>query len=608
MTGLLPPESGVRDNIGYRLAETHPTIASVLTARGYAGGAFVSAYVLRRETGLGRGFSAYLDVQDENGGGIAASSLRRGGRETLGEALRWLGTIQGRPFFLFLHLYEPHAPPSSEEPFRTRYALPYDAAIATADSLVGDLVQALKRKAVYEKALVVVLSDHGEGLSDHGEREHGLLLYKEALHVPLILKLPGARDAAGTIDRPVGLIDLFPTVTAVLGLPSTPGLPGTSLLSETPPARKGIYGETPDPEIHLGWSPLRSVISDHLHLISGPSPELFRLAEDPREEKNVYGGGEARDLERVLGGEPAGLEPPRSDAENAEALRSLGYLAGPAERDEKGGSRPNPRDHVADYEALQEAMGSARQGQAAAAALGLSRFLERNPGVFDAQWQLAAVLTHLGRYSEAAEAFRKAAILAPSLAPTVGLSAAEVELALGRLDAARDHARAALALDPSRAHGILARVALARNDLGAAEGEARLLDGSPRAGTEQALVLAQVSGLRGRFADSLETLDRLKASLEGRPLANLEFLRGEALVELRRPGEAEAAFRAETEAFPRNLEAYSRLAAVLRGAGRRPEEVQGVVDAMCAANPGKEAASAARRIPGARPCPSAPGS
>jgi arylsulfatase A-like enzyme len=601
LSGLLPPESGVRDNLGYRLAATHRTIAKELQERGYATGAFVTAYVLRRETGLAEGFAAYSDVQDPGAGGVAASALRRPGRDALGEAVRWLGTVRGGPFFLFLHLYEPHAPPASEEPFRSRYP-PYDAAIATADALVSDLVQALKQADAYDDSLLVLLSDHGEGLSDHGEREHGLLLYREALHVPLVLKLPGGTGAGRSVARAVGLVDVLPTVADVLHLPRNPGLPGASLLDETPPRRGGVYGETYYPEIHLGWSGLRSAISERAHLVSGARQELFRLAEDPREERSVSSAAEGRELEAVLAKEPPELEAPRADAESAEALRSLGYLAGPGGGREPGASRPDPRDHVGDYEALEDALTAARRGDAARAADQLTVVLKREPGLFDAEWELGAVLTRLGRYAEADGAFQKAAALAPSLGPVVGLSAAEVELALGRLDAAQAHARVALEVDPARAHGVLAKAALARGDLKEAESEANRVAGGPRARSEKALVLAQVNGLRGQFRESLATLDVLRASLEGRPLQNLEFLRGEALDSLGRPEEAERAFRAEIEAFPRNLEAYGRLAGLLRRARRSREEVQQVVDAMCTANPGREAASAAALIPGARPC------
>ena len=223
LTGVLPSRHGVRDNLGYAFdAEKYPFLPRLLGRAGYATGAAVSAYVLRGETGLAKGFDVYDD-------GIslrpteALGNSQRSGRESSRAALAWLGTVKDKPFFLFLHLYEPHTPYAPPEPFATRYrAVPYDGEIATADAIVGDFLAELKKRGVYDKAIIALVSDHGEGLGDHGEQEHGILLYREALQVPLFLKLPGAKLGGAAVAAPAQLVDLAPTLLALAGQPVPP--------------------------------------------------------------------------------------------------------------------------------------------------------------------------------------------------------------------------------------------------------------------------------------------------------------------------------------------------------------------------------------------------
>ena len=175
LTGLLPYEDGVRSNTGFRLdTSRHPTLAALLKAKGYATGAAVSAYVLRRETGIATDFDYFNDSLEVREG-AALNALQRPGGESLDAVLAWLDGVGKRPFFLWLHLYEPHTPYEAPEPYRSRFA-PYDAEIAAADAIVGRLVSELKTRGLYDSSLLVMTSDHGEGLGDHGEVEHGALV------------------------------------------------------------------------------------------------------------------------------------------------------------------------------------------------------------------------------------------------------------------------------------------------------------------------------------------------------------------------------------------------------------------------------------------------
>ena len=288
LTGLLPFEHGVRDNLGYRFdPKAHSTLATLLRAKGYATGSFVSAHVLRGGTGLASGFDVYDDqVAAPAGVGVEAlGRVQRRGEETLAAARSWLEGVAPKPFLLFLHIYEPHSPYDPPEPYRSQAAHPYDGEIAKSDEVVGGLLDELRRSGVYERAIVVLVSDHGEGLGEHGEDEHGILLYRWALHVPLLVKLPGGLRAGSSVRTPVQLIDLLPTLANLLDLPVPKGLRGRSLVAE-PSQERRIYAETFYPRIHLGWSELRSLLDERWQYIEGRRRELYELREDPSQLTN----------------------------------------------------------------------------------------------------------------------------------------------------------------------------------------------------------------------------------------------------------------------------------------------------------------------------------
>lgn len=261
-SGLLPAEHGVRDNTGYRFdAAAHPWAPVALKAAGYSTAGFASAYVLREQTGMAAGFETY-DCDLDLGTSSDLAGAQRPGRETVERALAWVRAHGKERVFLFVHLYEPHTPYRPEPPFDQRYGNPYDGEIATADARLGELVAELKRLGIYDRALVVLLSDHGEGLGDHGEEEHGLLLYREALQVPLVLKLPGSARHGERVAAAAQTLDVAPTLLAVAGLPADARQQGLDLRelgrSVGPPRR--IVSETFYPRLHYGWSELVSVV------------------------------------------------------------------------------------------------------------------------------------------------------------------------------------------------------------------------------------------------------------------------------------------------------------------------------------------------------------
>jgi len=598
LTGLLPAEHGVRTNLGYRFdGAAHPTLARILRAQGYATGAAVSAYVLRGATGINES----LDFFDDSvGGGVEwtqdLSLLQRPGGETARRALAWAERVKTRPFFLFLHIYEPHLPYEPPEPFRSRYGATYDGEVAASDAVVGEFLGQLKRDGIYDRAMILLVSDHGEGLGDHGEQEHGILLYREVLHVPLLLKLPGSRDAGTRVGEPVGLIDVVPTVTALLKLGASEPLKGASLLDRDRRGRarpRGIYAETYYPRIHFGWSQLRSLVDARHHYIDGPKPELYEVIRDPRETADTVlaDPGVARSMKKELDGYATGFSNPgRVDPDVAEKLKALGYLS-QAVMTHDGEVLPNPKDRIHVHEELKAASQLARQGKDEEALAALRSLFKGNVGSFEVQRELAGTLARLGRYEEAAAAYKEAIRLSPGLAGSVAISLGLVELEMGKLEEADARAQAALQEDPGHAHQLLAKVALARSNLAEAERQARLAMADAASQSEGAIVLAQVHVRRSELPQALAVLEMARArAIEQRraPAAGLDYLRADVLARLGRFAEAEAVLKQEIRSFPGRSETYASLAVVVALQGRSRGEIHEILDSMVKANPVRE--------------------
>jgi arylsulfatase A-like enzyme/Flp pilus assembly protein TadD len=592
LTGLLPPEHEVRNNIGYRFdGKAHPTLAGLLRTRGYATGAAVSAYVVRADTGLSDSFDFYDDAIEKPPDVQAASRVQRKGEETVRRGLAWLTGVEKRPFFLFIHLYEPHSPYEPPEPYRSRYRLAYDGEVAASDAILGAFFDELKRRDLYDRALVLLVSDHGEGLGDHGEDEHGILLYREVLHVPLLMKLPRSKDGGSSVQRPVQLIDVLPTIAAAIGATPPSRLKGASLLERGSEARR-VYSETFYPRIHLGWSELRSLVDERYHFIDGPRPELYDVARDQAEKENLLSQDSeiARARKRDLNGYAAKFSMPgQTSPEDLKKLAALGYLS-VTSPSAKGGVFPNPADQIPLLEEIKKAFRLAAQGEGERAVRALGHLLEKNPNLFDVQYELGETLSRLKRYEEAAEAYKRAMALSPSLAAEIGLALGRVTLELGRLDEAEANGRLALGTNPPEAHELLARVALARGDLEMAQREANLIRGSP-VEAKAAVLLAEVHLRRNEIQQAMLLLDMAIARLAEqrlRPVGNLHFLRGDSLARLGRYPEAEAAFKEEIRFFPTNSHAYARLAIVYAVERRTARDVYRVLEAMQRAHPTRE--------------------
>ena len=431
LTGQYPYQHGVRDNAGFRLPEDIPTLTTMLQAEGFATGAFVSAYPLDARFGLARGFDVYDDSVVQSHGERAFFVSERPGTETVARALEWWNSQAGTKRFLFLHVFDPHAPYEPPAPWDEVYEHPYQGEIATVDAFLGEVIESTPG------ALVVFTADHGEGLGDHGETSHGLFAYRSTLAVPLLLAGPNVE--AGEDLRLARHIDILPTVLDGLGMPIPEGLPGSSLLQ---PAPKEVisYFEALTGVLERGWAPLRGVQRDQLKYIELPIPELYDLAADPGELNNLakQRRSDLRDL-RALLPEESNWPPQASaiGAEEAARLRSLGYLAESAARQESYGPEDDPKTLIALDQKIHQFSALYSQRRFAEAAQVASELVSARPsmGVGYSQWSQA--LLELGDRRQAIEVMndaRERGVASSVLLQQLGLTLAET----GRADEAVD--------------------------------------------------------------------------------------------------------------------------------------------------------------------------
>ncbi|HUP65930.1 MAG TPA: sulfatase-like hydrolase/transferase, partial [Thermoanaerobaculia bacterium] len=484
LTGRLPSELGIRNNLGYRFDPEVPSLPLLLARDRWDTGAAVSAYVLRSETGLGEAFDHY-DDQVSGSQGALLGEIQRSGEETVTAALSWIDERPDPRFFFFLHLFDPHAPYEPPEPFASRYsAAPYDGEIAAADAALGRFLAHLRSAGLYDDATILFMSDHGEGLGDHGELQHGIFLYREVIRVPLFLKLPATRLAGTRVETPAALLDVFPTLLEIAGVSGTPepASRAVSLVDLAEGARpdRRIFSETMYPRIHLGWSDLASLVDDSFHFIAAPRAELYDVRADPAEKHNVI--AEQRRVYAALDREmktfDRSLTPPSAISPEEEAkLSALGYLggAGPG----SGADLPDPKDRIADLERFGRALSLRDSGSPETAIPILREIVDRNPSFADAWTLLAKSYDDSGRLEDAAAAYRRAVDAAPALAAGTMLSLSEVYVKLNRWDEAIAHADLAASMHPAQAALIRSRAFLAKRDAARAEGELQIVIADP---------------------------------------------------------------------------------------------------------------------------------
>jgi choline-sulfatase len=428
LSGLYPPGHGARHN-GLAVRENVPTLATAAHERGLHTGAFVGAFPLDRRFGLARGFDAYGDRMPRGPSGRAANE--RPGRAVVDEAIAWLDEQRG-PFFLWVHLFEPHAPyeaPPGTDGSAMSAVERYDSEISTADAQVGRLLAELGARR--PETLVVVAGDHGEAFGEHGEFTHSLFVYDTTLRVPLVIAGPGVR-AGLVIREAVTLVDVAPTVAAILGLRAWPsdGVDLRSALAGREPAPRTIYAESFAPLLDFGWSPLRSVRAGRRKAIAAPRPELYDLDEDAGETRDLAGarGPDLAALLRVIDrfgpGRLASARP--AAAEDRARLAALGYVQGGATDQDAAAVRPDPKDRLAFAARLARVLSGEVAGPDRVALL--HSLAREEPSNGQVRVRLGDALLEAGDW-RGAEGHFSAAIAAhlPSADPYLGLAACQAK-------------------------------------------------------------------------------------------------------------------------------------------------------------------------------------
>jgi len=430
LTGTYPFQNGVQDFTGQPLAPRFRSIAQAFKQHGYATAAVVSAFVLDRSWGLARGFDYYDDAfSAETFSKKDIGLVDRRAAESVTHALQWLQKTPHRPFFLWLHLYDPHNPYDPPAPYGTDYrSRPYDGEIAYADHELGRLIAWLKRNQLYDRTAIALLSDHGESLGEHGEAEHGFFIYNSTVHIPLILKMPaGSGIRPDRVGRPVETTSLAPTLLDVAGLTDeiAKQLVSPALFAKQAAQPEAAYSETFYPFSSFGWSPLHSLETSRYHYIDAPEPELYDLTADPDEKNNVAKQQVATASvfkEKLLqrskttahiasGSESSSLNP-----EALEKLRALGYVAyrAPISAMELAAGLPDPKTKLWEFNSILKAADSFKTGNFSDGEAVLAKVRESDPKMYIVPFMLGENYLRRNEWEKAAAELQKCLELNPN--------------------------------------------------------------------------------------------------------------------------------------------------------------------------------------------------
>jgi arylsulfatase A-like enzyme/Tfp pilus assembly protein PilF len=644
-TGLLPPAHGVRENGIGALLDSHQTIARLLKGAGYDTAAFVGAFVLDHRFGLSQGFDTYDDQIPRDPEATDRLEAERPASAVVDRALAWLeGRTPGpkgpgrqnaapspqppAPFFLWLHLYDPHAPYTPPQEFLVPGRTPYDGEIAYADAQLGRLIDRLRAAGLMEHTVVVVAGDHGEGLGEHGERTHGMLVYDSTLRVPLVIGAPGRTPA--TSDEPVSLVDVAPTVLRAAGIAPPNEMNGRDLLDtvrlkpDTTEARRSnsasvglqpdrgsgsvrlqadrsassvrlqpdrsagsvrlqpdrdLYSETEYPRV-AGWSPLQALTDGRWMTIrAGLATEVYDLRADPREEHDIFASQAAvgAAMSARAGAIHASAAAPGArtiSPEAQERLRSLGYVASSTQA-APAADAPNPAARIATWNEFEDALSALSSHRPDAVVL-LRRLAAANPDAAVIQTMYARALKEAGQIEPALAAYRAAAKRWPTDADILhdlAVTAREAASAQGpRAAALRDEAmradQAALTLEPNSgaAHNGLGLLAI---DAGKPADAVKAFERAAAIDSNNASYWVNLGNARRAIGDRAGAEQAYRRALEtDARAADAANGLGVLLVEANRAAEATPWFERAVAAAPDLVEAHLNLGIALQTAGR----------------------------------------
>ncbi|MBI4717731.1 MAG: sulfatase-like hydrolase/transferase [Planctomycetes bacterium] len=417
LTGRYPATTGLRVNGAGGLNRKLPTLAELFKGAGYRTGAFIAAIVLDSAYGLDRGFDTYDDaVNTGSAADVDPDHVERRGDVVCDAALKWLAADANKPFFAWVHLFDPHAPYAPPPEFRALTSDAYDGDIAFADAQVHRLVTWLDERKLRDRTLVVAAGDHGEGLGEHGEAQHGYFVYGSTMRVPLIFAGPAPVVAGAVVESGVGLVDVLPTLLELSKIPPPGRLDGrnlTALWQQPPTAGWTVYGESEYPRAGFGWAGLQSLTTERWKYVEAPRAELYDRAADPEERSNVWAqepqvaADLAARLRKVLAGtEQGAAEAVEVDSAALDRLSALGYVGGtPSPAGVSGSTARDPKDMLPYYQAQVAALGLLQQHEFAAVVSLLEPAAAESPESVEIFSALGTAYLRLGRYADAVRAF-----------------------------------------------------------------------------------------------------------------------------------------------------------------------------------------------------------
>ncbi len=545
-TGLTPVAHGIHDNSGFRLPDRYTTLAEVLKEKGYKTGAFVSAFPLDSRFGLNQGFDVY---DDKYGAGKKFQFFfaERRAERTLSLAKNWLKNA-GNRWFLWIHLFDPHQPYNPPEPYKTKYKNDlYSGEIAYTDHELGKFFKFLRDSGLWKNTIIVITSDHGEALGEHGERTHGYFAYNSTLHVPLIIHYPGIKPIK--TDKKVSHIDIFPTLCDILNIHPPDFLQGKSLLKEIKGKGTGdkvIYFEALSAYYNRGWAPLRGFIRRNIKYISLPIKEVYDIDRDFDETRNLASGYDTIELEKQLkkimarysrGFVTEGRR--KLGAEEMKKLQSLGYVVGTA-RKKKFYSKTDDLKVLLPYHLkLMDAIRLYSEGKIEEAIPLLEEIVTQRPEFVQAYTTLATMYRVTGRFEKAEELLKRGLKYNPddnSLLSTLGITLVEK----GEPEKAIPLLKKALKIDPADED--------AWNSLGIAYWRT------------------------GKFDEALDAYKKALSIDSDDPMVFTNI--GSLFLSMEIPEDAEKYFRKAIELDPEMASAYNGVGACLKLKGKPEEAVK----------------------------------
>jgi len=582
LSGRYPTDHGVRDNSGFRFPTGVDTLATVLKARGYRTGAFISAYPLDSRFGLDRGFDVYDDSFVDAQPRPAFLEQERPGTETVALAKRWLDAgAKDQPYFCWVHLYEPHFPYAPPEPFASRFSGdPYLGEVAAVDAAIAPLVESIAATPNGRQPLVVLTADHGESLGEHGETTHGIFAYEATLRVPLIVFQPELFKPRVVIE-PARHVDVLPTILDALEIRVPDALAGRSLLTlaagvsaeaaHADQSSQPIYFEALSGNLNRGWAPLNGLIRDRMKFIDLPIPELYDLQRDANEQQNLAGSQpqrveEMRALLNPFRANDRRAERRPETADAVERLRSVGYTSAVVRPSARYTEADDPKRLIGLDAMLQDVLRLYLAGDLRTAIARCRELVERRPTMAVSLLELAHLERESGNLAAGIDALRRAAALTPEDAQTMSLLAAYLTQA-GRAREAVDLLEPYSRREPPDPQVLTSR-AMALAAAGRTTDALSTLEQARRHDPTNAMLHVESGTVYLMAGDRVHAREEFQAALAINPgAARAHSSLGAIASDEGRTDEAIAHWRQALEADPREAEKLLAFAEFLRGRG-----------------------------------------